>query len=133
MKTSQIRHFRSILRRLERITNTQLRNCCAGVTLAQCLVLLEIDECGQLTMSRLATGLRLDNSTLSRTIDGLVRRGLVEYRDRSSTGSYIRVGDGDEYYVHRQTVLLTTSGTIAPGRSADAPLARLIRFSVSRG
>ena len=63
----------------------------------------------------------------------VVRRGLVEYRDRSSTGSYIRVGDGDEYYVHRQTVLLTTSGTIAPGRSADAPLARLIRFSVSRG
>ena len=48
------------------------------MTLAQCLVLLEIDESGQLTMSQLASGLRLDNSTLSRTIEGLVQRRLVE-------------------------------------------------------
>ena len=39
VKTPQIRHFRRLLRSFERLTNTQLRNCCAGVTLAQCLVL----------------------------------------------------------------------------------------------
>ena len=61
-----------------------------------------------------------------------VRRGLVEYRDVSSTGSFIRVGDGDEYYLNRQTVLLSTSGTIAPGLSSVAPQARLIHFEIHR-
>ena len=78
METEQIRRFRHFLRGFERITNVQLKNCCAGVTLAQCCVLLEIDENGRLTMGQLASRLRLDNSTLSRTIDGLVGRGLVE-------------------------------------------------------
>jgi len=76
--TAEIRRFRRALRRLERITNAQLKGCCAAVTLAQCLVLLEIDEHERLTMGQLASRLRLDNSTLSRTIDGLVGRGLVE-------------------------------------------------------
>ena len=74
----EIRRFRRTLRRFERLTYAQLKNCCAQVTLAQCIVLLEIDESGQLTMSQLASGLRLDNSTLSRTIEGLVQRKLVE-------------------------------------------------------
>ena len=78
MQIAEIRHFRRILRTFERLTSLQLRDCCQGVTLAQCLVLLEIDESGQLTMSQLASRLRLDNSTLSRTIEGLVQRGLVE-------------------------------------------------------
>ncbi len=78
MTISEIRRFRRFLRRFERLTNAQLKNCCAGVTLAQCLVLLEIDENGQLTMSQLASRLRLDNSTLSRTIEGLVQRRLVK-------------------------------------------------------
>jgi DNA-binding MarR family transcriptional regulator len=78
MNIKEIRQFRSILRRFERLTNAQLKNCCARVTLAQCIVLLEIDEGGQRTMSQLASRLRLDNSTLSRTIEGLVQRRLVE-------------------------------------------------------
>jgi len=78
MTTTEIRRFRRSLRRFERVTQAQLKNCCAHVTLAQCLVLLEIDEGGELTMSQLAAGLRLDASTLSRTIEGLVRRQLVE-------------------------------------------------------
>ena len=51
---------------------------CSGVTLPQCLVLMEIDEAGRLTTGRLAARLRLDNSTLSRTIDGLVKKGQLE-------------------------------------------------------
>jgi DNA-binding MarR family transcriptional regulator len=41
-------------------------------------VLLDIDEHGQVTMGQLASHLRLDQSTLSRTVDGLVRKKLVE-------------------------------------------------------
>lgn len=78
MKTREIRDFRRILRRFERLTNLQLKTCCSYVTLAQCIVLLEIEENGRLNMGQLASQLRLDNSTLSRTIDGLVKRGLVE-------------------------------------------------------
>jgi len=78
MAVSEIRRFRRTLRRFERVTHAQVKSCCAHVTLAQCLVLLEIDESGQLTMSQLASRLRLDVSTLSRTIEALVQRGVVE-------------------------------------------------------
>ena len=78
METAQIRAFRRVLRQFERITNTQLRNFCAGVTLAQCLVLLEVDVEERLAVGQLASRLRLDNSTLSRTIDGLVRKGILD-------------------------------------------------------
>jgi DNA-binding MarR family transcriptional regulator len=78
MNLKEVRQFRRIMRRFERVSDAQVKNCCAHVTLAQCVVLLEIDENGRLTMGQLATQLRLDNSTLSRTIDGLVGKGLVE-------------------------------------------------------
>jgi DNA-binding MarR family transcriptional regulator len=78
MDIKAIRHFRRILRRFERLTNAQIKNCCSGVTLAQCLVLLEVEEQGRPTMGQLASQLRLDNSTLSRTVDGLVGNGMVE-------------------------------------------------------
>ena len=77
MDTSQIRGFRRFLRHFTRLTHIQLRNCCTEVTLPQCLVLLEIEEWKRLTVGQLASRLRLDDSTLSRTIDGLVRRGLL--------------------------------------------------------
>jgi DNA-binding MarR family transcriptional regulator len=78
MKKSEIRQFRRTLRQFERITNSQLKGCCIEVTLAQCLVLMEVDDAGRLTVGELASRLRLDDSTLSRTIDGLVRRGLLD-------------------------------------------------------
>jgi DNA-binding MarR family transcriptional regulator len=78
MDIAEIRRFRRTVRRFERATNSQLKNCCARVTLAQCLILMEIDEAGRLTMGELASRLRLDSSTLTRTVDGLVSGGLVE-------------------------------------------------------
>jgi DNA-binding MarR family transcriptional regulator len=78
MKTRDVRKFRRVLRQFTRLINSQLKTCCSEVTLAQCLVLLEIDSFRTPTMGQLAANLRLDNSTLSRTADGLVARGLVE-------------------------------------------------------
>jgi DNA-binding MarR family transcriptional regulator len=78
MNLEDIRSFRRTLRRFERVTASQLKSCCARVTLAQCLVLMEIEEAAELTMGELATRLRLDSSTLTRTVDGLVRDGLAE-------------------------------------------------------
>lgn len=73
----EIRRYRQALRKFERIISVQLRSCSGGVTLPQCLVLLDIDECGQMTMGQLASHLRLDQTTLSRTVDGLVAKSLV--------------------------------------------------------
>ena len=100
MDTSQIRDFRRFLRHFTRVTNAQLRNCCTEVTLAQCLVLLEVDEQERLTVGQLAGRLRLDDSTLSRTIDALVRKGLLD-RTRD---------DGDRRVVW---ICLTQQGTAA--------------------
>jgi DNA-binding MarR family transcriptional regulator len=55
----------------------QLRTCCEGVTLAQCHVLLAVDAPGETTTGALAAELYLDKSTLSRTVDGLVEKGLM--------------------------------------------------------
>ena len=77
METSEIRRYRRILRQFHRLTGVQIRSCCSGITLTQCLVLLGIDEHGHSTMGQLALDLKLENSALSRTVDGLVRKKLV--------------------------------------------------------
>jgi len=97
MKTRDIRKFRRVLRQFTRLINAQLKSCCTEVTLAQCLVLLEIDEArtrtpqAPPTMSQLAASLRLDNSTLSRTVEGMVARGLVERIDDESDRRVVKV------------------------------------------
>ena len=77
MEIRDIRRYRRALRQFQSLTGVQIRKRCCGVTLAQCLVLLEIDEHGHLTMGQLALNLGLDLSTLSRTVDGLVGKKLV--------------------------------------------------------
>lgn len=78
----EARAFRRILRRFERVHRTLMeeRDCCRDLTIAQCHPLLEIDEIGQTNLGELASRLNLDPSTLSRTVEGLVKRGLVERR-----------------------------------------------------
>ena len=80
----QIRDYRRTLRQFQRLVGAQMRSCSCSVSLPQCLILLELDEHGQMTMSQLAAALRLDHSTLSRTVDGLVRSKLIaRLRDES--------------------------------------------------
>ncbi len=79
MKKENIQEFRRNLRHVEREVDRQLKaetNCC-GVTLAQCHVLIELGECETLTLAALARRLCLDASTLSRTVDLLVKAKLV--------------------------------------------------------
>jgi len=80
MRKSQIRLFRSLSRRFQRATGALLEGaeCCGGVTLAQCHLLLEIEGRAGISLVDLAEALGLDKSTLSRSVEGLVERGLVE-------------------------------------------------------
>jgi DNA-binding MarR family transcriptional regulator len=74
-----IEAFRRDLRALEReiVRQMQAETACCGVTLAQCHVLLQLGQTGSLSLRDLVEGLGLDKSTLSRTVDGLVKAGLV--------------------------------------------------------
>jgi len=74
-----VRDFRSHLRALEREVTTQLEGetSCCGVTLAQCHSLLELAR-RQYSLTGLADALDLDKSTLSRTVESMVKSGLCE-------------------------------------------------------
>lgn len=77
MDKKSIRFFRKLLREFERLNQIMITECCKGVTLAQCHVLLEIEELGETTTLDLSNSMKLDKSTMSRTVDSLVNNGLV--------------------------------------------------------
>jgi len=99
MPDSSIRNFRRGLRALERQVELALiaQTDCCGVTPAQCHLLLEVEELGEVSIGDLASALELDASTLSRTVDGLVKAGLLVRRE-------------DPANRRRQLVCLTVSG-----------------------
>ena len=78
MDSTNIQLFRRTLRKFERLTQIFNESCCQEVTVAQCHVLLEIEHLKITTTIELAKQLLLDKSTLSRTIEALVIKGLVK-------------------------------------------------------
>lgn len=80
MKTDALRNFRHALRQLETEIGLGLsgQTACCGVTVAQCHLLLETERCGGACLGDLADSLATDKSALSRTVESLVRDGLVE-------------------------------------------------------
>lgn len=71
--------FRAKLRRLEREIGWRLKSdaSCCGISVAQCHVLQEIAAQGEIAIIELADRLGLDPSTLSRTIDHMVKGEMV--------------------------------------------------------
>ena len=55
---------------------------------------------------------------------------LVEFRDHSSVGSYLRAGGGNELKVFRRAVVLTGRGTIALGAPHGSPGVPILQFRV---
>jgi DNA-binding MarR family transcriptional regulator len=79
-----VRDFRRALRLIERELSLELdsETSCCGVSLSQCHLLLELEIIGEVSLSGLADATGLDKSTLSRTVESLVKEGLVQ-RDTS--------------------------------------------------
>ncbi len=78
MKKQYIQHFREVLRVFDQELFLQdSASCCNGISMAQCLTLLEIEKSSSTSISQLANRLSLDKSTVSRTVDGLVNIRMV--------------------------------------------------------
>ncbi len=108
--------FRKNLRKLQRKLAEQLNgdSVCCGVTIAQCHVLLAVEERERTTITELAAELELDKSTLSRTIEGLVVMGLVnrEINANNRRSQHIRLtGEGEKTVagIHDQWMSFFTS------------------------
>ncbi|MDX2431367.1 MAG: MarR family transcriptional regulator [Bacteroides sp.] len=79
MDQEYIQQFRECLRVLEKeifLQNTA--SCCNGVSLSQCHALLEIENNEKISVTELAQNMQLDKSTVSRTVDGLVKMDMVD-------------------------------------------------------
>ncbi len=78
MDSDTIRKFREDLRVFERELNIQNNSsCCCGVTLTQCHTLMELSKKDNITLNQLSEKLALDKSTVSRTVESLVKNVLV--------------------------------------------------------
>lgn len=91
MELKDIRQFRETIKRLQRNLSWQSKSdaACCGITVAQCHALMEIGKNSEISLVDLASTLGLDNSTLSRTIDGMVEAGLVERRANPEDRRYL--------------------------------------------
>jgi DNA-binding MarR family transcriptional regulator len=103
LKNEDVRLFRDSMRRLQRNLGWQSRNDaeCCGVTIAQCHALLEIGKQEELSLVGLSELLNLDPSTLSRTIDHMVKSKLVERRISPEDRRYLNLSltkTGQEVY-----------------------------------
>jgi len=78
MNENPAREFRRILRHFERELSLQNQSsCCCGVTITQCHTLMELDKNDHSTLNNLASKLHLDTSTVSRTVENLVKKGFL--------------------------------------------------------
>jgi DNA-binding MarR family transcriptional regulator len=86
LQKKELREFRRTMRRFERLM-IEARDCgcsTSGTTVAQCHLLLGIEETQPTTITDLADELELDRSTISRTVEGVVDMGLVTREADSS-------------------------------------------------
>lgn len=79
MKTEDILNFRKLIRKYEQLSTQQVKSSttCNGVSLAQCHTLLALEENQVCSLNTLSKAIKLEKSTVSRTIEGLVKIGLV--------------------------------------------------------
>ncbi len=66
--------------------------CCGIASLAQCHALVEIGRSGRLSLAELAALLNLDTSTMSRTVEKLVKGKLAKREPDENDRRYVRIG-----------------------------------------
>jgi DNA-binding MarR family transcriptional regulator len=95
----QFRQMLQILIRRFGLLEKEGAQCC-GVSLIQSHILFAVQRSGKPSLNELSSSLGLDNSTLSRHIQGLVERNLVNRTPSSTDRRYIAITltpDGERY------------------------------------
>jgi DNA-binding MarR family transcriptional regulator len=64
---------------------------CCGTTIGQCHAIIEIGEAQEISLNELADILKLDNSTMSRTVNNLVDQQLVIREINPQDRRYIKM------------------------------------------
>ncbi len=89
---NQVMIFREESRRLNRnLGRISSTDCCCGVTEAQCFALVEIGRYRGISVKELAERVRLDKSGISRTVEELVQKGLVERKPSEQDRRYVEL------------------------------------------
>ena len=94
MNTSNSARLQESIRHLERklgILDQNRFSCCGLASLAQCHALVEIGRAESLSLIELAAMLDLDTSTMSRTVDKLVKGKLARREADENDRRYIRI------------------------------------------
>lgn len=79
MKMEEVKFFRECIRHLEchlEIMNSNDCDCC-GVNKNQCFVLVEIGRRPGISVKEVAEVLQIEKSSMSRTVDSLVKKGYI--------------------------------------------------------
>ncbi len=87
---NQTERLRENTRQLEfHLANINQSDCCLSIAGAQCFALVEIGRAPGISVKELANVLRLDKSGVSRTVEELVLKNLVERRPSVSDRRYV--------------------------------------------
>lgn len=101
--TEEIKQLRESIRVLERKLGILEENemACCGLTLAQCHALVEIGRAESVSLVDLANAIGLDTSTLSRTVNNLVTKNMVQRELDPDDRRYVTIRltpEGIRYY-----------------------------------
>jgi DNA-binding MarR family transcriptional regulator len=92
-KINEKMQLRETIRLLERklgLLSDNEMSCC-NITMAQCHAIVEIGRAKNISLIDLSSLLNLDNSTLSRTVNNLVKSGLVQRELDAQDRRYVTI------------------------------------------
>lgn len=92
-KSKFVRELRELIRQLMRSSSfhDRFEASCCGITLAQCHTIIEIASAREISLNELAERLGVDNSTMSRTINNLLDRGLAVRNTDPRDRRYVKI------------------------------------------
>ncbi|HOM02674.1 MAG TPA: MarR family transcriptional regulator [Acetivibrio sp.] len=90
--------LRELIRQIEAklgILNEMESSCC-GVSFTQCHAITEIGRSGNISLSELAEKLNVDNSTMSKTVNNIVNKGLANREIDPNDRRYVTISLTEE-------------------------------------
>ncbi len=94
-ESKKLREMVRILERKFGVLQESELSCC-GITLSQCHALIEVGRKERISLNQLAQILNLDNSTLSRTVNKLVNKNLVERKVGTEDRRFVTISLSSE-------------------------------------